>query len=69
MNLQEAAAGILSGIQWFNVLQQPMMIVIWAKDWQDASKFQYLMQILEVNLDDYIPKWQIFVEWDSDIQS
>ena len=65
-NLKEAATWILSGIQWFNVLEQPMMIVIWEKNWRDAAKFQYLLQILQVNLEDYIPKWQIFVEQDND---
>ena len=39
-----------------------MMIVIWRRDWNDASKFQYLMQILQVNVGDYIPRYQIFVE-------
>ena len=38
------------------------MIVIWCRDWEDVSKFQHLMQILQVQFDDYIPKWQIFVE-------
>ena len=47
---------------WFNVLDQPMMIVIWSKNLEDAAKFQYLMQILQVNFEDYTPKWQVFVE-------
>ena len=38
------------------------MIVIWCRDWEEASKFQYLMQILKVNLGDCIPRCQIFVE-------
>ena len=38
------------------------MIVIWSSDWEGAAKFQYLMQILQVNFEDYIPMWQIFVE-------
>ena len=62
VRMHEAAAWILNGIQWFNVLEQPMMIAIWSKDWEDAAKFQYLMQILQVNLEDYIPKWQVFVD-------
>ena len=33
---------------------------------RDAAKFQYLLQILQVNFQDYIPKWQIFVEQDDD---
>ena len=36
------------------------------KDWPDAAKFRYLLQILEVTFKDYIPKWQIFVEQDDD---
>ena len=44
----------------------PMMIVVWTKDWPDAAKFQYLLQILEVTVKDYIPKWQIAVEQDDD---
>ena len=59
VHLQEAATWILNATHWFNVLQQPMMIVIWCRDWNDASKFQYLLQILQVNFKDYIPKWQI----------
>ena len=30
--------------------------------WEDAANFQYLMQTLQVNFQDYIPNWQIFVE-------
>ena len=45
-----------------------MMVVIWCRDSEDASKFQYLMQILLVTLEDYIPKWQIFVESPETIQ-
>ena len=62
VNLREAAAWILNGIQWFIVLEQSMMIAIWTKDWKHAAKLQYLMQILQVNVGDYIPKWHIFVE-------
>ena len=52
LQLQEAATWILNAIQWFNVLEQPMMTVIWSGDWEDAAKFQYLMQILQVNFED-----------------
>ena len=62
IKLHEATTWILHGIQWFNVLEQPMMIAIWPKIWQDAAKFQYLTQILQVNFEDYIPKRQIFVD-------
>ena len=47
IHLSEAATWILNATHWFSVLQQPMMIVIWCRDWQDASKLQ--MQILQVN--------------------
>ena len=59
--------GILNGTHWFNLLKQPMMIVIWCRDWSDASKFQYLMQILQVNLGSYVSKYQIFVEQEDDV--
>ena len=60
--MQEVAAWVLNGIQWFTVLEQPMMITIWTQDWKGATKFQYLMQILQVDFGDCIPKWHIFVE-------
>ena len=50
VHMREAAAWVLNGTHWFSILKQPMMIVIWCRDWNDASKFQYLMQILQVNL-------------------
>ena len=59
---KKATAWILNGIQWFTVLEQPTMIAIWTKDWKDAANFQHLMQILQVNFGDYIPKWRISVE-------
>ena len=40
VELKEAAATILSAIQWFNALEQPMMIVVWTKDWPDAARFK-----------------------------
>ena len=43
-----------------------MMIAIWTKDWKDATRFQYLTQILQVNFGDYVPKWHIFVEQPKD---
>ena len=66
VDLKEAATWILNGVPWFS-LEQPTMIAIWIKDWQDAAKFQHLLQILQVNFQNYIPKWQIFVEQDDDI--
>ena len=55
IHMREAAAWVLNGTHWFSLLKQPMMIVIWCQDWSDASKFQYLMQILQVHFQDYIP--------------
>ena len=59
------------GVQWSplvqNLLKQPMMIVICCRDWSDASKFQYLMQILQVHFEDFIPRYQIFVEQEDDV--
>ena len=62
IHTREVAAWMLHGTHWFNLLKQPMMSVIWCRDWNDASKFQYLMQILQVNVGDDIPRYQIFVE-------
>ena len=52
---------------WFSLLKQPMMIIVWCHDWEDASKFQYLMQILQVQFNDYVPRYQIFMFDDSKI--
>ena len=62
VHLKEAATWILNAVQWFDVLEHPMMVFTWRKDWEGASKFQYLVQILQANLQDYIPNWQIFVK-------
>ena len=67
IHMREAAAWVLNGTHWFSILKQPMMIVIWCRDWEEASKFQYLMQILQVNLGDYIPSYQIFVQQEEDV--
>ena len=67
IHLREAAAWVINGTHWFSVLKQPMMIVTWCLNWEDASKFQYLMQILQVNLGDYIPRYQIFVEQEEEV--
>ena len=53
---------VINGTHWFSILKQPMMIVIWCRDWDEASKFQYLMQILQVTPGDAVPRYQIFVE-------
>ena len=60
-------AWVLNGTHWFRIHKQPMMIVIWCRDGEEASKFQYLMQILQVNLGDYIPRYQIFVQQEEDV--
>ena len=44
-----------------------MMIVIWCRDWSDASKLQYLMQILQVHFQDYVPKFHVLVEQEDDV--
>ena len=58
------------GVQWIPLVQfieAPMMFVIWCRDWNDASKFQYLMQILQVHFQDYIPKYHTFVNQEDDV--
>ena len=67
IHMSEPAAWVLNGTHWFSLLQQPMMIVIWCQDWEDASKFQYLMQILQAHYDDYVPRYQILMFDDSKI--
>ena len=63
----EVAAWVLNGTYWFSPLKQPMMIVIWCRDWSDAAKFQYLMQILQVQFQDYVPRYDIFVEQEENV--
>ena len=48
VRMSEVAAWVLSATHWYALLKQPMMVVIWRRDWEDASQFQYLMQILQV---------------------
>ena len=62
IQMREVAAWVLNGTDWFILLKQPMMIVIWCQDWSDAAKFQYLMQILQVQFEDYVPRYHIFVK-------
>ena len=59
--------GVLNATYWFNLLEQPMMVIVWCHNWEDASKFQYLIQILQVHLRDYVPRYQIFMFDDSNI--
>ena len=65
--MTEPAAWVLNATHWFSLLDQPMMIVIWCRNWEDASKFQYLMQILEAQFKDYVPRYQILMFDDSKI--
>ena len=67
IHMREAAAWVLNGTHWFSILHQPMMIIIWCHDWEDAARFQYLMQILQAHYEDYVPRYQIFVYDDTKI--
>ena len=40
------------------------MVIVWCHNWEDASKFQYLMQILQIH---WVPRYQIFMFDDSKI--
>ena len=62
VKMSEVAAWVLNATHWYSLLKQPMMVVIWCNDWEDASRFQYLMQILQVQFHDYVPKYHIFVD-------
>ena len=48
VKMSEVAAWVLNATHWYALLKQPMMVVVWCHDWSDASRFQYLMQILRV---------------------
>ena len=61
------AAWVLNATHWFSLLDQPMMVIVWCHDWEDASKFQYLMQMLQVHYGDFVPRYQIFMFDDSKI--
>ena len=67
IHMSEPAAWVLNAAHWFNLLDQPMMIVIWCHNWEDASRFQYLMQILEAQYKDYVPRYQILMFDDTKI--
>ena len=69
IHLGEAAAWRLNGTHWFSVLKQPMMVVMWCRDWEEASKLQCLMQILKASLGDYIPRYQIFVQVEEEVDA
>ena len=62
LHLKEAMTYILACTQWFSTLNQPKMIVVWTGNWPDASKFQYLFNIIENTFENYLARWQIFVE-------
>ena len=63
IHMSEPAAWVLNATHWFSLLQQPMMIVIWCHNWEDASKFQYLMQILQAHYGDYVPRYRLQDLW------
>ena len=67
IHMSEPAAWVLNGTHWFSLLDQPMMIVIWCHNWEDASKFQYLTQILQAHYGDFVPRYQILMFDDSKI--
>ena len=67
VKMPEVATWVLNATHWFSLLKQPMMIVIRRRDWSDASKFQYLMQILQVQFQDYVPKYHIFVDQEDNV--
>ena len=62
VKMSEVATWVLSATHWYALLRQPMMVVVWCHDWIDASRFQYLMQILQLQYQDYVPKYLIFVD-------
>ena len=53
IHMSEPAAWVLNGTH--------------CHDWEDASKFQYLMQILQAHYGDYVPRYQILIFDDSKI--
>ena len=65
--MREVAAWVLNATHWLSILDQPMMIIVWCRDWEDAARFQYLMQILQVHCGDFVPRYQIFMHDDSKI--
>ena len=67
VKMHEVAAWVLNATHWYSLLKQPMMIVIWCRDWSDASKFQYLTQILQAQFQDYVPKYHIFVDKEDNV--
>ena len=42
IHMREVAAWVLNGTHWFSLLQQPMMVMVWCHNWEDASKFPIL---------------------------
>ena len=62
LDMKVAAAYILTCPQWFNTLNQPIMLCIWVKDWESAALFRYFPDMLEWNKPGYLPKWRIFCQ-------
>ena len=52
----------LPTMKWFNTLNQPMMICIWVRAREDATPFQYFLNMIDWNYPNYLPRWRIFVE-------
>ena len=67
IHMSEVATWVLNATHWFSLLDQPMMVIVWCHNWEDASKLEYLMQILQVHFNDYVPRYQIFMFDDSKI--
>ena len=63
LDLKEAASYILTCPQWFNTLNQPMMLCIWVRTREDAASFQDFLNMIDWNYLSYLaPRWIIFVE-------
>ena len=61
IHMSEVATWVFNATHWFSLLDQPTMVIVWCHNWEDASKFQYLMRILQVHYGDFVPRYQIFM--------
>ena len=43
IHMSEVATWVLNATHWFSLLDQPMMVIVWRHNWEDASKFQYFL--------------------------
>ena len=39
IHMSEVATWVLNATHWFSLLDQPMMVIVWCHNWEDASKF------------------------------